>query len=117
MLNGRDLSAEIDTEVWTEATQILVAATMAGALGSALGSLVQSQVPALIVTVGWFLIAEPTVAVLADLLDFGDVSTYLPASAFTAVDSGWSIGTLVALGYLVVFSLAAAERTRRRDVT
>lgn len=121
VLSGRDLPVDTGTATWIEIAQILAAAAMAGALGSAIGSVVQAQVPALIVTIGWFLVAEPTIGLLVDLADVGGVSDYLPASAFTAIDGssdiGQALGTAVALTYLAVFAVAGVERTRRRDIT
>ena len=121
VLDGRGLPVDVGSETWIEIGQIAAAAAMAGAFGSAIGSLIQAQVPALVVTVGWFLIAEPMVGVLSGLVGVGEVSDYLPASSFTAIDGtgnvGQALGATFALGYIVVFGIAGVERTRRRDIT
>ena len=101
-------------------------------LGVALGAVLQSQVGAIVAALGWFLIGESVVSVVAGALGEGvgepdSVSRYLPGSALGGI-LGFSQGegsdeyllaplasTLLALAYVAGLSLLGALSMSRRD--
>jgi ABC-2 type transport system permease protein len=101
----------------------LVAAVLAGILGAAIGGAVHSQVGALVGALVWMFVLEPICWVILGLLDVDGVADYLPAASLGGVvDSGdgglsWSRSAGVVLGWIIVATVLAVLRTRRRDIT
>jgi ABC-2 type transport system permease protein len=95
----------------------LLVATLAAALGVAFGTLVRNQVFAVIAVLVWVTILEPLTGLIDDRLP-----TYLIGSTLTRVAQGgdadlsFARATLVLLGWVAAFLLAAALVDRRRDV-
>jgi ABC-2 type transport system permease protein len=95
----------------------LIVATLAAALGVAFGTLVRNQVFAVIALLVWITILEPLTGLIDDR-----VPKYLIGSTLGRVahggdaDMSFAGATLVLLGWVVVFVVAAALVDRRRDV-
>ena len=95
----------------------LLVATLAAALGVAFGTLVRNQVFAVIAVLVWVTILEPLTGLIDDR-----VPQYLIGSTLTRVAEGgdadlsFAGATLVLLGWVAAFLLAAALVDRRRDV-
>jgi len=85
------------------------------AVGVALGTLLRNQVVALVVTFGWFAVAENALAAIAP-----DVSRFLPGGLFSGTDQTDLLAAPVALallaGYAVLLNLTAARTTLHQDV-
>ena len=96
----------------------LVAGACYSALGVGIGLLVRNQLVALIVAIGWFTIAESTLAILAP-----SIARFLPGGAFSGVDTdGLQLLPLDAAvpllaAYLATVSLLALRTALRRDIT
>jgi ABC-2 type transport system permease protein len=95
----------------------LLVGTLGAALGVAFGTLVRNQVFAVIAVLVWVMILEPLTGLIDDRLP-----DYLIRSTLTRVAEGgdaelsFAAATLVLLGWVAVFLLAAALVDRRRDV-
>jgi ABC-2 type transport system permease protein len=95
----------------------LIVATLAAALGVAFGTLVRNQVFAVIAVLVWVTILEPLTGLIDDRLP-----DYLIGSTLTRVarggdaDMSFATATLVLLGWVAVFLVAAALVDSRRDV-
>ena len=95
----------------------LIVATLGAALGVAFGTLVRNQVFAVISVLVWITILEPLTGLIDDR-----VPDYLIGNTLNRVaeggDADMSFGraTLVLLGWVAAFLLAAALVDRRRDV-
>jgi ABC-2 type transport system permease protein len=106
-------------ELWTVLGGVTLSTALYGALGAGLGELIGRQVPALLVSLGWFVVAES--AIVAALPDVGK---WLPGGASGALTRspdaddllpmGW--GGLLMLGYVVVFAAVGVIVARRREV-
>lgn len=87
--------------------------------GVAVGALLRNQIGALLTALGWLLVGESVV-----LIALPDVGKFLPSGAAAAVAGqtgahylGWWVAAAVMVGYVAVFSAAAAAYTLRRDIT
>ncbi len=92
----------------------------------AIGSLITSQVAAIIIALVFTFVIEPLISVF-----FLSVGKWLPGNALNAIlqtgsggpESNASdlldvpVGVLVLVGYTVVFAIAAALITNKRDIT
>jgi ABC-2 type transport system permease protein len=85
------------------------------ALGVALGTLVRNQLVALVVTAGWFAVAENALAAAAPGL-----SRFLPGGLFSGTDTTDLLAAPVAVAllaaYVLVLSSIAAKTTLRQDI-
>jgi hypothetical protein len=104
-------------DVISPAIANLVAGACYSALGVGIGLLVRNQLVALVVAVGWFTIAESTLAILAP-----EISRFLPGGAFSGVDTDslqlLPLYTAIPLltAYVATVSLLALRTTVRRDI-
>jgi ABC-2 type transport system permease protein len=95
----------------------LIVATLGAALGVAFGTLVRNQVFAVMAVLVWVTILEP----LTGLIDHR-LPDYLIGDTLTRVSEGgdpdmsFAAATLVLLGWVAAFLVAAALVDRRRDV-
>jgi ABC-2 type transport system permease protein len=95
----------------------LLAATLAAGLGVAFGTLVRNQVFAVIAILVWVTFLEPLTGLIDDRLP-----QYMLGRVLARVGGGgdedmsFAAATLVLLGWVAVFLLAAALVDRRRDV-
>jgi ABC-2 type transport system permease protein len=84
-------------------------------VGVGLGTLLRNQVVALVVTFGWFAVAENALATLAP-----DVSRFLPGGLFSGTDQVELLALPVAVALLTAYALVlgaiAARTTLRRDI-
>ncbi len=114
---------------WSTAFQILggtvLGLVLYAMLGVAIGSLITSQVAAIIIALVFVLVVEPLLTVF-----FVSVGKWFPGSALNAIlqtsdrpNAGTSellsipMGTLILVGYTVIFAIAAAFITTKRDIT
>jgi ABC-2 type transport system permease protein len=110
-------------DVADPAGRLLVAASIAGALGAAYGGLIHAQVPALVGSLIWLLVAEPLLGGLLGLLDIEGVADYLPEAVLFGIADHTSGGlsflpaALVGLAHVTAASALAWVRTVRRDIT
>lgn len=84
-------------------------------VGVGLGTLLRNQVVALVVTFGWFAVAENALATLAP-----DVARFLPGGLFSGTDQVELLALPVAVALLTAYALVlgaiAARTTLRRDI-
>jgi ABC-type transport system involved in multi-copper enzyme maturation permease subunit len=108
----------LDREVVLVLLGTLATTALYGTLGAALGTLVPNQAGALLIALGWFLVAETAIVELLP-----DVGKWLPGGAASALNrapddellaQGW--GALVFVAWVAVFLAAAAAVLRERDV-
>lgn len=109
-----------DGELWAVLAGVSLSTVLYGALGVALGALIRHQVAALLIGIGWFLVAESAVtAALPEVGRWlpGGAASALSRSAGTAelLPMGW--GGLLFTAYVAGFAAAAMIATRRRDVS
>ncbi len=114
---------------WSAAFQILggtvLGLVLYAILGVAIGSLITSQVAAIIIALVFVLVVEPLLTAF-----FVSVGKWLPGSALNAIlqTSGGPnpdmsellsvpMGTLILVSYTVIFAIAAAFITTKRDIT
>jgi ABC-2 type transport system permease protein len=105
--------------LWGVLGGVLVSTTLYGALGAGLGELIGRQVPALLVSLGWFVVAESALVAA-----FPEVGKWLPGGASSALTrspdadellpAGW--GALLMTAYVVAFAAAGIVAARRREV-
>jgi ABC-type transport system involved in multi-copper enzyme maturation permease subunit len=85
------------------------------AIGVGIGTLLRNQIVALVVTFGWFAVAENVLAEFAP-----GVSRYLPGGLFSGTDQNDLLAVPVAVAMLAVYALAvsviAARTTLRQDI-
>ena len=105
----------LDAPVAEPVATALACGLLYAALGVTLGTLLRNQVVALVVTFGWFAVAENA---LAQFLP--DVSRYLPGGLFSGAGDTHLLATPLALalllGYTVALGAVTAVTTLRRDV-
>lgn len=103
--------------------RLLVAAAIAGALGVAYGSLIHAQVPALVGSLIWLLVAEPLLSGLLGRLNVGGIADYLPEAVLFAIADPESSGlsfvpaAVVGLAHVTATLALGWVRTVRRDIT
>jgi hypothetical protein len=98
-------------------------------IGLGIGTMITSQVPALIVALGFSTLVEPLVAFGLNLAHLGDVARFLPTQATNALispatsEAGYTVaalpwwgGALTLLTYAVVAVQVGAWSSLRRDV-
>ncbi len=94
--------------------------------GLGLGTLLKNQVFAILVALGFTVVVEPLLTFLVNRIDLGALVKFFPGNASTAIVQGfesdtellpWWGGALVLLGYGLLFSVAGALITLRRDIT
>lgn len=100
----------------------VAAATASSALGVAIGLLVRSQVVALMAAVGWFVVLEPAITIVAPDVARLLPGALLPGGLSSAVD-GTTLDPLAAhvalpllAAYVVGLSVFALRTTLRRDI-
>jgi ABC-2 type transport system permease protein len=87
------------------------------ALGVAVGMLVRNQIVAIVVTLGWFAVAEGALATFAP-----DVSRFLPGGLFSGADNPSTnllplpVAAAVLAAYVAALSLLAVRTTLRHDI-
>ena len=118
-----------DIDNWIIMGRSVLALTIWFVLGIALGALLMNQVGVIIALVVWTQFVEPALrSVLAILGDpWADIAVILPGVAgesltgqtFYSVATGelphWSIGLLVMLVYVAIFSIVGALRLRKKS--
>ena len=96
-----------------------ITAVLAGlaytSLGVALGTLLRNQVVALVVTFGWFAVAENALATITP-----GISRFLPGGVLSGTDQTGLLGAPTAIALLGAYALSlcviAARTTLRRDI-
>ena len=113
-----------DGELWTRATQQILAAALWALMGVAVGAVVHSQVAALVGTLVWIFLGETLLLGLLGLLDAEGVAAYLPFRALDAADGtggddlqSYGPGVAVAIGWIALLGALGTGRTRRRDIS
>ena len=103
--------------IWSTLLGAVLAAGLYGALGVAVGAITRSAPAAIVITLAWMVVVEPT------LLAALDAARWLPASAGLALSRAPDDGLLPAVTggvvlalYVLVAAAAAAALTDRRDV-
>ncbi len=103
---------------------MLLVFALFGILGVGVGSLLTNQVAALVVSLGWFLIAEQIIEAI-----WNGTAKWLPTGAATAAASvtrgraghfglfTWWEGSLLMLGYGLAFAVIGSIILSRRDIT
>ena len=114
--NGHPLSPW-SVDVFEPLAGGIVAGASYAALGVGVGLLVRNQLVALIVALGWFTVAEATLAILLP-----GVSRFLPGGAFSGVDTDglellplYTAVPLIA-AWVIGVGVLAARTTLRRDI-
>lgn len=111
---------EVDSGTVHYAGRVFLVAALWGMLGVGVGAVVQSQTFALVGSVIWILLVEALIGTLFGLVDYENVSDYLPGRALSSFDgtegglSTWA-GGAVAVAWVVVLGAAGAVRTARQD--
>jgi ABC-2 type transport system permease protein len=104
-----------DAAVAEPALTAVLAGLAYAALGVALGSLLRNQVVALMVTFGWFAVAENALASVTP-----GVSRFLPGGVLSGTDQADLLASPAAIGLLGAYAIAlcaiAARTTLRRDI-
>jgi ABC-2 type transport system permease protein len=105
--------------LWAVLGGVILSTTLYGALGAGLGELIGRQVPALLVSLGWFVVAESAIVAA-----FPEVGKWLPGGASSALTRspdaddllpvGW--GALLLAAYVLAFAVAGIAAARRREV-
>lgn len=106
-----------DGQTWRIVVGGIGALTLWCPIGVALGAFIRNQIAAILIAIGWFLVAENVLVVL-----FPDLGRFLLTGASAAIGStgdtqllSWWGGALVMLAYVGVLGVAAAF-TLRRDI-
>lgn len=121
-LAARNSSLALDRDLLELAVRILASSALWGALGVGVGAAIQSQTPALVVGLVWFLLVENLLVAALGLVDAERVSDALPGRALAAFDGSaeglsWWAGGLVALVWIAVLCVLGGARIARRDIT
>ncbi len=110
------------TAMWQIAGGAILGCALFAVLGVAVGTLVRNQIGAILGILVWVLLIEQLVVVflpkVGKWLPGGALGGVLQATGFngTTYLPVWG-GSLVLIGYAVVFGMLAAATTQRRDVT
>lgn len=114
--------------VWRSMVLAALGCAVWAVFGLGLGTLIRNQIVALLVAVGFAVLAGPLLALALDAAHAGKVAQYLPNQASQALVQGtnggleqtllpWWGGALVLLAYGLVFAAVGIALTTRRDVT
>lgn len=109
----------LDADVGRTVIGNLTAGALSGVLGVAIGALLRSQLAAVLLAIGWGLLAEGVISVLAG----PGVGRWLPGGTIQSIvwggDTLLPVGVAAAVlaGYAVVLATVATMVTVRRDVT
>jgi ABC-2 type transport system permease protein len=104
-----------DATVAEPAITAVLAGLAYASLGVALGSLLRNQVVALVVTFGWFAVAENALATITP-----GISRFLPGGVLSGTDQSDPLAAPAAIALLGAYALAlcaiAGRTTLRRDI-